>query len=402
MVLLRSGVNGGCATAAIVSPGLLLTNAHVTDLVCPYNNCSKLEVLRAGSLGAAAREPLDLGKIEVASSLHALDIATLRYERKEALAAETLNFALPVNGEKIKALGFPRCGPLTESLGAINSLSNLHIHTDARSAHGSSGSLVLNANSEIVGLLDQSDSLLDALQSLVTGKSFPARGVRGDVLSKLISLPTPKLALEAQAELLMDYHHSQVSTRAGNGRVWPALTFISMVDGFRLDAIAVAPAEEAQALLAVGEFPATLPPDPQQQSRLANLVELVTIAHNLEYKGAFESLLTPLQMEGWQAALTASGRSNAQIESLVELVKPALEMKLQGLIRVLTRWAALAICGVLLALGLWCLSLGYAWAWFNGSLLRRLVATTLFAALWPVSLLAFMLPASARKVIRAE
>lgn len=424
-ILLRSSSSGACATAAAISSSRLITNAHVARLVCPYNDCGGLKAYRAPNFGAPASLEVPTGKIKLEFISNALDIAFLRSEQPQELA--TVQFATPRASEEVYVLGFPRCGVLTQSSGSIQKLTNIHIHTDAQSAHGSSGSLAFDTQGQAIGLLDQSDSLLGAINSLLTGKTFPARAVRGDIVEKLLArvkemeapgtrsvvegkaasaVSSPNLAwdwlITEEAQLLLEFYRTEVFNKAEKERTWPAMSFMSLIDGLRSDLLAFGSAYDAQIFLATGDYPSTLTQVPLAKTPQAELLERLLLAHNIEYKGAFEQLLTPLHFGRWEEALRRSARSAEQISALAELMKPAVEAHRQGLVRTLTRWGALIVLSVMLALSLWCLSLGFIWNWFNGSFIRKVIASTLFAVTWPVSLLVFALPRAARNKLRGS
>src|SRR5690242_12754071 len=80
--LLLAADQKSCATAVAISAHELLTNAHVTEGLCPFGRCTDVTVQRSAFEGAV---PVPVGKAttpKLARLLGGLDIAKLQFEEE--------------------------------------------------------------------------------------------------------------------------------------------------------------------------------------------------------------------------------------------------------------------------------------------------------------------------------
>lgn len=390
VLLLRSKMNGVCATGFLLSDGTLVTNAHVTRTLCPSGSCLGVELLRAPHLGSAATQTLAITKASIIRELPVLDVSFLKLEGANLPVGFFSSATSALPGSEVYSLGYPKCGALSLSEGKIDSLDSLKLSTTTRAAHGSSGSPIFNSDFKLIGIAEESESIAGGFLSMFSDYTFETIALRADVALELRGISDDALLL-TQADALLENYRTSVRTLSGLERARAAISFVAAVEGIR-DALLFTPGreQELKVMAALGQYldyiPRLLPE--VSQSELLNRLQSLVLAYNLELKGAHQQFMIPARSETIFESLDRSVVPVKMREEFKELIIFAVRNGYQGLELYglllglkLTMLAIVALC----ILG-W--SMGYVFAGSRGGFFKRLLWAFSALVLWPLPVLA--------------
>lgn len=379
-----------CASGLLLDDGTILTSAHFIASVCPERECADLKLSYAESLNSAAQSELAYSSpAEIKFISYFLDAALLEF--KDGTKNPGV-FKLEENtntSEDALALGFPSCKSLVLTQGKIEKQNSLKLYTSAGGQHGSSGAAILSADLRLIGIATQSDSFWEAVKSMLFNSYFPLRGLRADVLlGALRSNDRNSLFLSWSEE----FYRKEVMPLQGSARIWPGIEYMDLVSNLKFDLMQAQPDLQVLSnLLLLEQYPSALvalsksPKNSFEQS-----LERVELGFMLENKGAHSRLFTPLYLDGFMQAISATGRPAEHLAKIKEMLSAAQTSKHPGMeLYFFTRYSLIAFIIVLCFL-LWAFSLGFVFHAQEGSFLKRLrVMLCVAFLLWPVSLLWF-------------
>lgn len=385
-VLLLSSENGSCASGFFIDSHRIITNSHVVKLLCPFNDCRNAQVLVSN---AGRVSPLEVGTMDIEQQIEHFDLAVITVATAQPDVGQFL-FRAPKVGEAVFSLGFPRCGDLTKSVGAVLAENSIHAISSVQSLHGSSGSAVLGEDGAVVGIVDESASLFDGATSLIAGNRFNSRIVRADLAHLMLDAAgSQKIKLSLTA--LANYYDSAVASKTGVERVRSSMHFVALLEGLSLF-LSRNELSSAPMLRMLSQFKSY----PQQALFFSNslhlsaeeeLLEYLIFAGNLEYKGAKFDLLRPLTTERVEAAFGPSTRPESHQSKLLRSLSTFNSSGYKGLELSIALYSSLiALCFGLLA-AFWSYLAGYYIGKTEGPLLSRLIKACAFALLFPFSLL---------------
>ena len=386
-VVLLSGEKG-CATGFLVQDEIL-TNAHVTEALCPYGVCGPITVKKMDSVETESWEYLENQEAVLVQEVPTLDVALLKIPNITRKSISPTNFAPGEIGSLAYILGFPGCGDLTLTEGKILAKTPTGFRTSAETQKGSSGSPVFNQKFQVIGVAMQSSSLLGGIAALPlnapTSTDFVDIGYAQDVLWSNNS----ELAL-IEMKLLNSIYRDFVVSSHGLDRMRASFDFIMAADVvlrrssfFQLD-------KETLFTLFVGrEYSLNFLRHPFKPSSPELLeAEKLGTAYALETFGlrdeTFKEIDVPLLLKN----LRNSGRPYDHVQRLEELILEAQIHKSADWI-----FSFLIFLGIgLPLLVVWAWSLGYVFKAANGAwYLRILKMIVVGLAFWPLSLILFWL-----------
>lgn len=392
VVLLRGEAKFPCATGFLLENGDIITNAHVSRSICPLGACRNLRAYQAPKVGAEADKELS-SSVEIAFELPSLDAALLKQSggdiKKGVFKTGPLE---PMPGDHAAALGFPRCGALAYSQGKVRSSGPIHIYTSIVGSHGSSGSPIFSPNRELVGIVDQSSSLTGALASLGWGAEFELRGIHASSIFSILGSDSKGSFLN-EAILLKRQALERLRALDGSERVKEDMLFSNMIDGFKRRVLnSSLPPEIRLYLLHLGEYPGEIARVPRLRvsaefEPLLDEIEQLTLAFNIETKGANAGIFSPLKAADFAERLNASTRSPGQIAALQTIMDDAVGE--QGMEFRFTVRAAAWITIISFLLMIIAFSGGWMFARMRGGILRRGLLLVPCVLTWPISLFVF-------------
>lgn len=305
MVRLASLERSVCGSGFIDPRGYIATNLHIIRSVCPADDCAGLQLARGVSIG---QKPQPFGppqKPVIAATLPALDVGFLDV----GLPPGTIAVGESIErGEALTTIGFPRCGELTVTHGNLTSADPLHLETTLTGGPGNSGSPILNARGELVGIVDEAIGVLDALfVKTISGKSVTLRGGRLDRTNSALMAPDP---LPRQLELLTDFHLA-FKERPLIGRLRGSFDFMVALRELIREAQLQPHPSEAAAVLKRGG--AILADPPRAATGPAALhAERLAVEYGLYGQ---TSLTSGRALERYRHAVESAGRSLAHLPS---------------------------------------------------------------------------------------
>jgi V8-like Glu-specific endopeptidase len=132
-----------CATGFIVGDQIV-TNAHVTESLCPYGTCDPITVQIMDSTETNSWKFLTNQPGILIREVPSLDIALLKIPNIHKNAISPQEFLSASVGSDVTTLGFPGCQEFTVSEGKVLSKNILSFHTSALNSPGSSGSPIFD------------------------------------------------------------------------------------------------------------------------------------------------------------------------------------------------------------------------------------------------------------------
>lgn len=365
--------------------GVLVTNAHVTSALCPGGSCEGLIVSRSPAIGSHANDLLNISRVQIAQEIPALDVGFLKLEGADLPAGYFDSAEKAEQGGKVFALGYPKCGALTLSEGYIGAGETTKFLSTTRAAHGSSGSPLFTPNFKLVGVAQESETLVGGFLSMFSDHTFDTVALRADLALDLQEASQDTLLMR-QAEYLLANYREGVRTLPGFRRLRSAVSFFAAVEGLR-DLVLFSPGRESETkvMAALGQYLDYIPrlremPRPELIQRLESLV----LAYNIELKGANQQFLVPAHTESIFRSLQRDFIPQRQREEFTELINFAIRDGYQGMELFSLLWGAsiAAITAVLLIVLSW--SMGYVFAGMQGSIIKRFLASLAALLVWPI------------------
>jgi len=399
-VVLLSGPGGkACATAFFTAQSKLVTNAHAVAVLCPYGDCSKLKVFQATALGEPPTTELKNLGLTLDNASEVFDLAILSV--KGPLAAQALTLPEVFKGpapldpaKELFMLGFPRCRTLELSRGMASEITPLGFTTSMRGAHGVSGSPVFDADLTLVGVVNQSSSLLGALNSRIFGTTFGIKAVRADFLNS--AGPTDDItAAKTAAEKLLELYREHIRGLSGVKRAMAGFNFLSTAEGFKRQSLKKHELRLLSPLLAAfGEYISVIPTLPATSKWTSNdaalAVERLMAAYNLELLGARRSALERLEAKDFERALEIRS-DKEQIREIMELVDFAVKDSYPGAQIFAFKLALAGLLILMTVFILWAYSLGIVFAKAQGGLIQKFcISAAVGIFFWPLSFIFFL------------
>lgn len=389
-VMIR-GTNGYCGSGVILHDGRILTNAHITQSICPYGKCAGVKIFRAAQIGGQPDEQIDNGSVRLEREVASLDFAILSTAEPSALASDLGKDAVRVKtDEAVYAVGFPHCGALTASEGKVYQVDTLSIRTSTRGTYGSSGSLLLNSSNQLVGILREAASLQQGLLSSALGTHFELSAVPYDPVLQHRALPDAESILY-EAKQLNKHYKEELIHRHGLRR---------LLDGLEYCARTEAIARRAQALRLPGEAIAgflqidselnalTRSTPPAEGNELAQEIEKLTVGYNLESNGLYSEEFQPLNTTTLISEIEASGRPSKLAAELRDLIEGFKAEPYSGVTLTLLVITIIIAAIAFVATIFWTLCGTFVYRRTTGGRVRKIIFTTLInGLLWPLMLL---------------
>jgi len=378
-----------CATGFLLDDGLVVTNAHVANSVCPLGDCRQLAVLRADAVGSEPR-PIDVGTVSIEQTYPALDIALLHLELPPHFPSPfTLRAPPAALGGSVTTLGFPNCAALERSVGQIIESDPIGFRTSAPVSHGSSGSPIIDDRFQVVGIVSEVTGVLPAIGSLVFGWRADARAIRAEHLEALRQTRSPAAALALEARLVNEFA-STLWPLSAPSRLLRSFHLFSSLEGLAASATLSEPTAARLLFSSTQSFDSWSAltgidwADPElktlDQTALVQLCE----EHGLQSRPS-----VPLSLEALQSALLRSGRPADHVETLISLAASCSQGGYPGAALTGITYAVGALGTLLFISLLWGTSVGYLYARLQGGRKRRVALCALAALTWPVSVIAW-------------
>ncbi len=234
-VVMLTAPNGACGSGVLLGDGRILTNAHVATTLCPTFQCEHISVEYSVAVGEPAQKQIPHESLRIERDIAVFDLSVLRLSPAPSTSTAPI-FATqpPQPGDEVFLVGFPSCEILRVSRGSIKEVGLIHLQTDAKGTYGSSGSPIFNKNFELVGLADESRSLIPALIALSVGRDFELRGANLASLKPLFETPALNL-IDQELTLLLSYYIAEVMPRQDFERYRLGLGFLTMVEELKAD-----------------------------------------------------------------------------------------------------------------------------------------------------------------------
>lgn len=220
----------GCASGILLNDGHIITNAHVTESLCPYNNCKGVTVHFSEMPNEQPLKTLACSSLTIEYSRYSSDTSLLKCSGIENEKISNVRISPVIGKSTITAIGYPGCGALKESHGLVTQESPFHFSASAKGSYGSSGSGVYDQSGALVGIIDQAKSLSELLGSFFGLTDFELRGIDAREINALLSKDFSDSALKAQIQTLLEYYRSSIRTRRGAERLSASFDFTARVD----------------------------------------------------------------------------------------------------------------------------------------------------------------------------
>jgi hypothetical protein len=327
--------------------------------------------------------------MHIEQQIEHFDLAVIFVSTAQADVGQ-FSFRAPRVGEAVFSLGFPRCGDLTKSAGAVLEENSIHALSSVQSLHGSSGSAVLGEDGAVVGVVDESASLFDGATSLIAGNRFNSRLVRADLVHAVLDAPANQ-KIQLSLETLVSYYDSAVAPKTGFERVRSSMHFVALLEGLSLflsrNELSSVPMLRMLSQFKSYPHQVLSLSNPLQYSAEEELLEYLIFTGNLEYKGAKFDLLRPLSAERVEAAFGPSTRPESHQSKFLRSLNAFNTSGYKGLELTIALYSSLiAICFGLLA-AFWSSLAGFYIGKTTGPLLFRIIKACAFALLFPASFL---------------
>ncbi len=386
-VVLLSGEKG-CATGFLVQDQIL-TNAHVTEALCPYGKCDPITIMKMDAVETESWEYFENQEAILVQEVPTLDVALLKILKITENSIFSTNFSPGEIGGLAYILGFPGCGELTLTEGKILAKTPTGFRTSAEAQKGSSGSPVFNENFEIIGVAMQSSSLLGGIAALPFNTPTSTDFVDIGYVQNVLWSKDSELAI-TEMKILNSIYRDIVVPSYGIDRMRASFDFIMAADVvlrrssfFLLD-------REALFTLFVGrEYSINFLRHPFKNSSPELLeAEKLGLAYALEVFGVRDETFEEIDVPTFIENLRNSGRPYNHVERLEELILGAQIYKPADWI-----FSFLIFLGIgLPLLVVWAWSLGYVFRATNGIWYIRIFKMVVIGlAFWPLSLIIFWL-----------
>ncbi len=386
--VIRLSGNSGCATGFIVG-NQIVTNAHVTEKLCPYGECDPITVKILDSVETESWKYLKNQEAVMVQEVPTLDVALLKIPSITQNSISQTSFSSAKIGGQVYILGFPSCGDITLTEGKILAKTPTGFRTSALTKKGSSGSPVFNQNFEIIGVAMQSSSLIGGIASLPFNTSTPTDFVDIGYTQTVLWSKDSELAL-IEMKILNSIYRDFVVSSKGLDRMRASFDFIMAADVvLRRSSFFLLDKGTLFALFAGRENSLNFLRHPFKPSSPELLeAEKLGTAFALEVYGLHDETFEEIDVPALLENLRDSGRSRHHAQSLEELISLAQVHKPANWI-----FSILLFFGFGLSLlAAWGWSLGYVFKAANGSWhLRILKMMVIGLMLWPLSLIAFWL-----------
>ncbi len=376
-----------CATGFIVDDQIV-TNAHVTDSLCPYGTCEPITVRIMDSTETNSWKSLTDQPGTLVREVPSLDIALLRIPNIQNNTFSPRDFSSAPIRTDVTTLGFPGCQEFTVSEGKVLSKNILSFHTSALHSPGSSGSPVFDKQFNIIGIVAAAGTVFESLSSKITDLPFSAKAVDGEAAQIVLWMNESELAL-VQMQMLNTLYRESVIPSEGLDRLTKSLDWTVAADGI-LDRTTFFQLNQHTSFALVNgmrdsleflnqPFPSSATPELLEAEKLGT-------AYALEIYGLQNTDLEEIAMNSLLDELHDSGRPTSHIEALKYLISRAYIHEPAELIATFLK----TVCIILPLLCLWGWTLGYVYRALHGTWYLRLIKMAAIGiGFWPLSLIAF-------------
>ncbi len=376
-----------CATGFIVGDQIV-TNAHVTDSLCPYGTCEPITVQIMDATDTNSWKSLTDQQGTLVREIPSLDIALLRIPNIQKNTFSPTDFLSAPVGSDVTTLGFPGCQEFTVSAGKVLSKNILSFHTSALNSPGSSGSPVFDSQFNIVGIVAAAGTVFEAISSEITDLPSSTKAVDGKAAQIVLWTNEPELPL-VQMQMLNTFYRESVIPSEGLDRLAKSLEWTVVADGILERATFFQLNQHTLFALVNGmrdsleflnqPFPSLVTPELLEAEKIGT-------AYALEVYGFKNIDLDKIAMNDLLDKLHNSGRPTSHIEALKYLISRAYIHEPAELISTFLK----TVCIVLPLLCVWGWTLGYVYRALHGVWYLRLIKMAAIGiGFWPLSLIAF-------------
>ena len=380
IVLLESDIS--CATGFFLANGQLITNTHVSDVICPANDCSDARVIRRRQ--GQDDELLDVGALSVKRRFRIFDMAVLEVEKPPTVGLTLAEEEAP-DDAKLNMVGYPGCEPLKESRGTFLRRSPLFFMSTALGRAGNSGSPLLDEQHRVVGLISAFGADLFATLAYFADVEDELGGLTLEVL-KLSQMESREESFQKSVELLDTYYYSYLKHQPFEERWFESMNFTSSVEGLMYTATIESPSSSATRILnAWGHraYSAVYDLGDVEWSPLSESAERLALAYTNEYWG----IMDPMTFE--DAALGTlsevvlnSSRSESHRAQMIAFFNEILIAEEPGMILMLGIWMLFAA----LLFSVWAWTLGFVYGYARGGFIIRFLKMAFVGVFfWPLS-----------------
>jgi hypothetical protein len=385
--VVRLSGSESCATGFIVGDQIV-TNAHVTESLCPYGNCDPITVKIMDSKETDSWKFLTDQSGILVREIPSLDIALLKIPNiPQSPISREIFLSAPV-GSDVTTLGFPGCKEFTVSEGKVLSKNILSFHTSALNSPGSSGSPIFDNQFNIIGIVAAAGTLFEAVSSEITDFPSSTKAVDAKAAQIVLWVNESELPL-VQMKMLNTFYRESVIPSAGLDRLKTSWEWSFAADGIWGRATFLQLNQQTSFALASGmgdsleflkhPFPSSTTPELLEAEKLG-------AAYALELFGLKNNDLEEIDIADLLNKLQNSGRSTSHIEALEYLISRAY-------IHEPAEWLTTFLKTALFVLPLLCVwgwTLGYVYQNAHGAWYLRLIKMTIVGVgFWPLSLIVF-------------
>ncbi len=373
-----------CATGFIVGDQIV-TNAHVTESLCPYGTCDPITVQIMDSTETNSWKFLTNQTGILIREVPSLDIALLKIPNIHKNSISPQEFLSAPVGSDVTTLGFPGCQEFTVSEGKVLSKNILSFHTSALNSPGSSGSPIFDNQFNIIGIVAAAGTFFEAVSSKITDFPFSTKAVDAKAAQIVLWTIESELPL-IQMKMLNTFYRESVIPSEGLDRLKKSLEWSSAVDGVwgRATFLQLNPNTSFALASGMGDsleflkhpFPSSTTPELLEAEKLG-------AAYALELFGLQNYNLEELDIPDLLNNIQKSGRPTSHIEALEYLISRAY-------IHDPAEWWTIfwkTMFFILPLLCVWGWTLGYVYKAVYGTWYLRLIKMTIVGvAFWPLSL----------------
>lgn len=376
-----------CATGFIVGDQIV-TNAHVTESLCPYGTCDPITVQIMDSTETTSWKFLTDQPGILIREVPSLDIALLKIPNIHKNSISPQKFLSAPVGSDVTTLGFPGCQEFTVSEGKVLSKNILSFHTSALSSPGSSGSPIFDKQFNIIGIVAAAGTLFESISSGITDLPFSTKAVDAKAAQIVLWNNESELPL-IQLKMLNTFYRESVIPSEGLDRLTTSLQWTFAAEGIWERATFLKLNQHTSFALANGmvdsleflkhPFPSSTTPELLEAEKLGT-------AYALELFGLQNYELEEIDIADLLNKLQNSGRPTSHIEALEYLISRAY-------IHEPAEWWMIFWKTMFFALSLLCVwgwTLGYVYQALHGTWYLRLIKMTVVGVgFWPLSLIVF-------------